>query len=68
MAQAAGNECDTNEEGVLYAKGRILQEKSNPAKISIPDPRRGDPLPHTLEVHERVGSALKRKVARRWRC
>ena len=63
MAQAAGNECDINEEGTLYAKKRILEEKSNLAKISIPDPKRNDPLPYTLEVCERVGSALKEEVA-----
>ncbi len=63
MAQAAGNECDFNEEGALYAKRRILEEKSNLAGMSIPDPRRDDPLPFTLEVCERVGAALKKEAA-----
>ena len=63
MAQAAGNECDINEEGALYAKKRILEEKSNLAKISIPDPEHDEPLPYTLEVCEMVGSALKKEAA-----
>ena len=63
MAQAAGNECDVNEQGTLYAKSRILEQKSNLAKISIPDPKHDNPLPFTLEVCERVGSALKKEAA-----
>ena len=63
MAQAAGNECDINEEGAVYVRRRILEEKSNLAKMSIPDPKHREPLPYTLEVCERVGSALKKEVA-----
>ena len=63
MAQAAGNECDFNEEGTLYAKRQILEEKTNLAKMSIPDPKHDNPLPFTLEVCERVGSILKEEAA-----
>jgi len=63
MAQAAGNECDFDEEGTLYAKKRILEEKSNLTKMSIPDPRHDNPLPLVLEVCERAGSALKKEAA-----
>jgi MtaA/CmuA family methyltransferase len=59
MAQAAGNECDFDEEGTLHAKTRILEDKSNLGKMSIPDPQKDNPLPFVLEVCERVGSALK---------
>ncbi len=63
MAQAAGNECDFDEEGTLHVKTRILEEKSNLAKMSIPDPQKDDPLPFVLEVCERIGSALNNEAA-----
>jgi len=63
MAQAAGTECGFDEERGLYAKTRVLEEKDNLAGMSIPDPRHDDPLPFSLEVCERVGSALKKEVA-----
>ena len=63
MAQAAGNECDFDEERGLYTKRRVLEEKSNLTGMRIPDPRRDNPLPFTLEVCERVGSALSKEAA-----
>lgn len=62
MAQAAGNECDFDERGVLYAKSRILEEKSNLTKLTLPDPKKDHPLCNHLEVCERVGSALAKEV------
>ena len=58
MAQAAGNECDFDERGVLHAKSRILEDKSNLNRLKLPDPKRDHPLPTHLEVCERVGSVL----------
>jgi len=62
MAQAVGNECDFDELGMLYAKSRILEDKSNLAKITLPDPKKDDPLPTLLEACERVGSALAKEA------
>jgi len=63
MAMAAGNECDVDEQGTLYAKKRILEEKPNLIKISPPDPKQDFPLPFVLDVCNRVGTELTHEVA-----
>ncbi|MBW2093006.1 MAG: uroporphyrinogen decarboxylase family protein [Deltaproteobacteria bacterium] len=63
MAQAAGNECDIDENGTLYSKKCILETKANLVKMSIPDPRQDAPLPFLLEICERVGSELGNEAA-----
>lgn len=63
MAQAAGNDCDYNENGTLYSKTRILEDKENLGKMYMPDPRQDIPLPFLLEICELVGAELGNKAA-----
>jgi len=63
MAQAAGNDCDTDENGALYCKTRVLEEKERLENLSIPDPYRDNPLPFLLEVCRLVGAELGDKAA-----
>jgi MtaA/CmuA family methyltransferase len=63
MSQAVGNQCEFNSEGVLHVRKHILEEKGNLGKMTIPDSHKDAPLPFTLEVCERVGSALKEEIA-----
>ncbi len=63
MVQAAGNECASSQEGALYARRRILEEKSNLVGMIVPDVRSDDPLPFALEVCEKVGAALGKEAA-----
>ncbi|MFO7962445.1 MAG: uroporphyrinogen decarboxylase family protein [Desulfobacterales bacterium] len=58
MAMAAGNECDINEEGMLYTKRFVLEDKSALAKLAIPDPHENLPLPSLLTVCRRLDSTL----------
>ncbi|MFC1885938.1 uroporphyrinogen decarboxylase family protein [Thermodesulfobacteriota bacterium] len=62
MAQAVGNECDFDERGLLHAKSRILEDKSNLNKLTLPVPQKDHPLPANLEVCDRVGSALAKNA------
>lgn len=63
MAWAAGNECDYDESGRLYAKTRILEDKGNLDGLSIPDPREDTPLPFLLRTCELVGAQLADKAS-----
>jgi uroporphyrinogen decarboxylase len=63
MAQAAGNECDIDENGTLFSKTRILEDKANLSKLIPPDFDRDMPLPFLLGASRIVGQELGQKAA-----
>jgi len=63
MAQAAGNDCEYDENGTLYARKRFLEDKGNLTKLGMPDSLEDDPLPFLVEVCRLVGAELGSKAA-----
>lgn len=63
MAQAAGNDCDYDENGALYSKTRILEDEGHLEKLRMPDPEQDTPLPTLLRICEKVGAELGNKAA-----
>jgi uroporphyrinogen decarboxylase len=63
MAMAAGNVCDINEQGTLYSKKHVLEEKSALKNLVVPDPGNDFPLPPLLAVCRRVASSIGSEAA-----
>ncbi len=62
-AEAVGCEMEFPEDGISHPKSLLLEEKSQLAKLSVPDPKKDGRLPYFLELCERVSSGVKKTAA-----
>ena len=62
-AEAVGCEMEFPEDRISNPKSLLLEEKSDLAKLSIPDPKKDGRLPYFLELCERVSADVKKTAA-----
>jgi uroporphyrinogen decarboxylase len=61
--EALGGELDFPEYGISHPKGVVLEEKSQLAKLKIPDVMKDGRLPYFFEMCERVGGGIQKRGA-----
>jgi uroporphyrinogen decarboxylase len=62
-AEAIGCEMVFPEDGISHPKSLLLEEKSQLAKLRIPEPQKDGRLPYYIELCERVASDVKKSAA-----
>jgi uroporphyrinogen decarboxylase len=62
-AEAVGCEMEFPEDRISHPKSLLLEDKSQLAKLRVPDPKKDARLPYFLELCERVSSEVKKTAA-----
>jgi uroporphyrinogen decarboxylase len=62
-AEAVGCAMEFPEDSISHPKSLLLEDKSQLAKLSVPDPKKDARLPYFLELCERVSSEVKKTAA-----
>ena len=58
--EALGCELDFPEERISHPKGPLLEDKSQLARLKVPDPKKDGRLPYFIELCERVSSQVRK--------
>jgi uroporphyrinogen decarboxylase len=61
--EALGCELEFPEDSISHPKGPVLLEKSQLARLKVPDPKKDGRLPYFLELCERVSSQIRKTAA-----
>jgi len=62
-AEAVGCELEFPEDSISHPKSLVLENKSQVAKLKVPNPKKDGRLPYFIELCERVSSEVKKTAA-----